>query len=324
MLASAALFRLFFPPATLRELRRIADYERHGGTTDSADLRRRLARADPLVTTWHSPFLSSEMLAGTGVRAIVHCGGELAARLEPALLDRLTVVNTPEPMAAPVAEMAIALALALVRRLPEHARAMRAGASPDNAAAAVGETLAGRRVGLVGFGRIGRSFAKLLRPFGADLSVYDPHVSASAVRALGGRKRTLDALLRTSSVVVLAAALTRETRGLLDARRLALLADGASIVNVARGGLVDLDALTRELESGRLRAALDVTDPLEPLPQDHRLRQLSNVILTPHVAAGGLEVRHAMGRACVAELERVLRGGRPRRRVTRADLARMT
>jgi phosphoglycerate dehydrogenase-like enzyme len=264
------------------------------------------------------------MLAGSRVRAIVHCGGELAAHMEPGVLDRVAVANTPEPMAGPVAEMALALVLALVRRLPEHTAAMRRGASPDNAAATSGETLAGRRVGLVGFGRIGRAFARLVAPFGVDLAVYDPHVSASAVRALGGRRLALDPLLSRSSVVVLAAALTAETRAILDRRRLALLPDGAYLVNIARGALVDSQALVAECRRGRIRAALDVTDPLEPLPRRHVLRRLPNVLLTPHVAAGGIEVRRAMGIACVEELARMLRGAAPRHRVRRADLARMT
>jgi len=324
VLASDALWRMFFPPATARRLRRICRCDRASTGRDSPSLRARIARADALVTTWHSPFLTADMLAGSRVRAIVHCGGELAARMEPAMLDRVTVVNTPEPMAAPVAEMALAMTLALVRRLPEYARAMRDGGSPDSSLAAEGETLAGRRVGIVGFGRIGRTFAKLVRPLDAEIVVYDPHVSAKAIRAEGAKRVELDALLRRSSVVVLAAALTRETRGVLNGRRLALLPDGACVVNVARGGLVDLVALVAELRRGRIRAALDVTDPLEPLPRDHPLRRMPNVLLTPHVAAGGIEVRRAMGLAVVDELERVFDGHRPRSPVTRADLARMT
>jgi len=324
VLASDALWRMFFPAATARRLRRICRCDRASTGRDSPSLRARIARADALVTTWHSPFLTADMLAGSRVRAIVHCGGELAARMEPAMLDRVTVVNTPEPMAAPVAEMALAMTLALVRRLPEYARAMRDGGSPDSSLAAEGETLAGRRVGIVGFGRIGRTFAKLVRPLDAEIVVYDPHVSAKAIRAEGAKRVELDALLRRSSVVVLAAALTRETRGVLNGRRLALLPDGACVVNVARGGLVDLVALVAELRRGRIRAALDVTDPLEPLPRDHPLRRMPNVLLTPHVAAGGIEVRRAMGLAVVDELERVFDGHRPRSPVTRADLARMT
>ena len=92
-------------------------------------------------------------------------------------------------------------------------------------------------------------------------------------------------------VIILAAALTTETKNLFDKRRLSLMADDSCLINVARGGLIDMEPLLAELRAGRITAALDVTDPLEPLPVDHELRKLPNVILTPHIAAGGIEMR---------------------------------
>jgi phosphoglycerate dehydrogenase-like enzyme len=324
LLASDVLFSMFFPPATIARLEHSAEWQRYAKRADSVALGEAIARSDALVTTWHSPFLRAERLSGSPVRLIVHCGGELAARMEAAVLDCVTVVTTPGPMAAPVAEMALAMVLSLVRRLPEYDRSMRGGAVPDNAIAPSGETLAGRRIGVIGLGRIGRAFARLLGPFDVDLVAYDPHCAAAAARACGATFVALDELLRSATVVVVAAALTRETEGLLDRRRLSLLPDGACLVNVARGALVDLPALVAELRSGRIAAALDVTDPLEPLPEGHELRRLPNALLTPHVAAGGLEVRRAMGAAAVDAIERFACGRRPQHVVTRAMLARMT
>jgi phosphoglycerate dehydrogenase-like enzyme len=103
-----------------------------------------------------------------------------------------------------------------------------------------------------------------------------------------------------------------------------MLPDGAYLVNVARGALVDLRALVAELRTGRIAAALDVTDPLEPLPEGHELRRLPNALLTPHVAAGGLEVRHAIGAAAIDAIERFARGRRQKNVVTRVMLGRMT
>ena len=123
---------------------------------------------------------------------------------------------------------------------------------------------------------------------------------------------------------LLAAGLTPETRSLLDSRRLALVPDGAFLVNVARGGLVDMNALLAELHTGRLTAALDVTDPLEPLPNQHELRQLPNVLLTPHIAAGGIETRRAIGLIAVEELVRFFNGEQLQNQVTRDMLATMT
>ena len=122
----------------------------------------------------------------------------------------------------------------------------------------------------------------------------------------------------------MAAGLTPETRNLLEKRRLALMPDGAYLINVARGGLVDTDALLSELRTGRITAALDVTDPLEPLPPDHELRRLPNVLLTPHIAAGGIEMRRAMGAVAVDEVVRFCIGEQLQNIVTRDMLATMT
>ena len=134
----------------------------------------------------------------------------------------------------------------------------------------------------------------------------------------------LDELLGSCSVVVLAAGLTPETRNLLDQRRLSLMRDGAYLINVARGGLVAMDALLAELRKARISVALDVTDPLEPLPPNHELRQLPNVLLTPHIAAGGIEMRRAIGAVAAEEVVRFCKGEQLENVVTPDMLALMT
>lgn len=317
VLASDALFPHFFSAESQRQLDDVSTWTRSTLREDSPELREQIANADVLMTTWHSPFLTAEML-GTQrrVKLIAHCGGEVKARIAEEIFDYVTVTNAADPMARGVAEMALAFVLTLVRRIPDYAAEMRSGITRTNAEVSEGETLSGRRVGLVGFGRIGREFAKLIRPFNVELVVSDPYTDERSV--------DLDDLVRTCSVIVLAAALTPETRNLFDKQRLSTMADGTFLINVARGGLIDLDALVAELRSGRISAALDVTDPLEPLPADHELRKLSNVILTPHIAAGGLEMRREIGAMAVGEVVRFARGESPRNRVTREMLATMT
>jgi phosphoglycerate dehydrogenase-like enzyme len=227
-------------------------------------------------------------------------------------------------MARGVAEMALALALTLVRRIPEYASEMREGVVRTNAEVSRGETLFGRKVGLVGFGRIGRAFARLIAPFQVHLIVTDPYADPDMIAEYSGRLAELDDLVRSCSVIVLAAALTPETRNLFDKRRLSEMADESYLINVARGGLVDTEALLVELRTGRLRAALDVTDPVEPLPIDHELRKLTNVILTPHIAAGGIEMRREIGAIAVEEVVRFAEGRAPINRVSREMLATMT
>lgn len=325
VLASDVLFPHFLAESGLARLSEVAEWSRHAGREDSPELRAQIAQADVLMTTWHSPFLRMPMLgAQPRVRLIAHCGGEVKSRMDEAVFDQVTVTNAAEPMAAPVAEMALALMLTLVRRLPDYFSEMRAGVVRTNEYVSCGETLRGRKVGLIGFGRIGRAFARLVEPLGVELMVADPYCTAEAIAAQKGKLQDLDELLSSCSVVVLAAGLTLETRNLLDRRRLGLMPDGAYLINVARGGLVDMDALLAELRKGRVTVALDVTDPLEPLPPDHELRRLPNVLLTPHIAAGGIEMRRAIGAVAIEEVVRFCRGEQLENVVTREMLAMMT
>lgn len=182
--------------------------------------------------------------------------------------------------AEPVAEHALGLALAGLRGLGAYARAGRWTGQR-------GRNLLGARVTVLGGGGIARSFLRLLGPFRADVTV----VRSSADEAVEGATRVLpvadtDAALAGAELVVLALPLTDETRGVIDARRLALLAPGACLVNVARGEHVvtdDLVAALRGPEAPLGFAGLDVTDP-EPLPDDHPLWALDNALVTPHTA----------------------------------------
>jgi len=324
ILSSDVLFEHFFSQFARERLSQVADWHLYSGR-DESELSKKVQAADILMTTWHTPFLKLEMFGPQPrVRLIAHCGGEVKSRMEERVVEHITVTNAAEPMAAPVAEMALALTLALVRRIPNYASEMNSGMVRTNEYVSHGETLRNRRVGLVGFGRIGQAFARLVAPFTVNLLVSDPWASADAVAAAGGSLIDLDQLLSSSSIVVLAAALTSDSRHLLDQRRLALLQDGSYLINVARGGLIDLDALLKELQSGRLSAALDVTDPLEPLPVDHELRRLPNVLLTPHIAAGGIEMRREIGDVAVSEVVRFCKGEPLQNVVTAEMLATMT
>lgn len=325
VLTSDVLFSHFFTDSARARLNEVAEWSKEDGRDDSPRLRNEIAQADVLMTTWHSPFLTTDML-GTKprVRLIAHCGGEVQSRMERQVFDYVTVTNAAEPMASPVAEMALALMLVLVRRIPDYASEMRAGVIRTNESVSCGETVSGRKVGLIGFGRVGKAFARLVAPLNVQLLVADPYCSVDTIVAHGGIQVALDDVMRSCSVIVVAAALTPEMRNLLNARRLALMPDGSFLINVARGGIVDLDAVLPEARKGRLMVALDVTDPLEPLPSDHELRRLPNVMLTPHIAAGGIETRQAMGAIAVEEVVRFCRGEQLQNVVTRTMLATMT
>jgi phosphoglycerate dehydrogenase-like enzyme len=177
------------------------------------------------------------------------------------------------------AEWVVAAILAHVRDIPAFVRAQARHAWAYDGHAPTDE-LAGKRVLLVGAGSIGAAIADRLAPFEVDLT----RVARNARPADGVHGvAELPALLPDADIVVLVVPLTGETRGMVDARFLAAMPDGALLVNAARGPIADTAALTAELATGRIAAAVDVTDP-EPLPPDHPLWGMPNFLLTPHVA----------------------------------------
>lgn len=202
--------------------------------------------------------------------------------------ERVVWTNGKGVYAEPVAEHALALLLAGFRHVAGYAR-------EHGWSGPVGRNLLGARVTILGGGQITRSLLRLLAPFGCDTTVVRQHVEEleGANRVVGTDQIAF--ALADADALVLALALTPETRGMVDTDLLAVLPDHAWVVNVARGGHVDTDALVEALQAGTLGGAgLDVTDP-EPLPDDHPLWTMPNVVITPHVAN-----TPAMGRPLLA------------------------
>jgi glyoxylate reductase len=219
----------------------------------------------------------------------------------------VAVANTPGVLDAATADLAFALILAARRRVVEGDRLVRAGEWRGSwADSFLGEELTGSTLGIVGLGRIGSAVARRARGF--DLRV----LYTRRLRAEGdlGEFRELDELLAESDLVSIHAPLTPETEGLIDARRLALLRDGAVFVNTARGEIVDEPALVTELVSGRISAGLDVFAHEPEVPAE--LLELPNVVLTPHIGSATRQTREAMTRLVVDNLLSVARGDAPR------------
>jgi glyoxylate reductase len=206
----------------------------------------------------------------------------------------VAVTNTPGVVSAATADLTLALILAVRRRIVEgDARVRRGEWSASWADGFVAEELSGSTLGIVGLGGIGRAVARRARGF--DLRVL--YTQRTRVETDLGEFRELDELLAESDIVTVHVPLTPETHGLLDARRLALLRDGASLVNTARGEIVDEAALSAELVSGRLRAGLDVFAHEPHVPEE--LLELPNVALTPHLGTSTRQTREAMTRLVV-------------------------
>ena len=201
-------------------------------------------------------------------------------------------------------ELTFGLMIAVLRRIPQTDQAMRRGEWPSFA----GRTLAGKTLGILGLGRIGREVARIAQAFGMQVLAWGPTLDAERAARSGAKFLELDALLEQADVVSVQLKLSEDSRGLLDERRLRLIGPSGVLVNTARGAIVDEKALARVLAEGALGAAgLDVFSE-EPLPAASPLRRLDNVVLTSHLGWPADLTYTTMAQAVVAIVESYLDG----------------
>ena len=282
-----------------------------------------LAGAEVLITGWECPPIDATVLADAPrLRAIVHAAGSVKAHVGPEVFARgIAVSSAAWANALPVAEYTVAMillagkdAFAIARRYRETRTRI------DLVTGYPGIGNYGRTIGIIGASLVGRAVLRLLAPFDLDLLVYDPYLSTTDAEELGAERVELDELCRRSSILSIHAPALPETREMVDSARLALLPDGATLINTARGSLVDQDALENELRTGRISAVLDVTEP-EVLPSGSALWDLPNLVITPHLAgSAGTELRR-IGGSAVAETLRIAAGQPLRHEVRAAALA---
>lgn len=275
------------------------------------ELLRGIATADALLSLLTDRIDRELIAAAPRLRVIAnHAVGyeniDIAAATERSIL----VTNTPDVLTETTADFAWALLLAAARRIPEGIQYVREGRwrtwGPE---LLLGPDVYGATLGLVGLGRIGAAVAR--RAQGFDMRVLYHTPTPHPDRAEGAQWTELDTLLTESDFVSIHTPLTPDTRGLLDARRLALMKPTAVLVNTARGPVVDTQALYEALRDHKLfAAALDVTDP-EPLPADHPLLSLPNCTVVPHIASASYATRERMARMAAANILAVLGGELP-------------
>ena len=227
-----------------------------------------------------------------------------------------TVVNSPQAATTSVAELTLALMLALARQVPAADAALKQGRWEKSAL--MGSELAGKTLGILGLGRIGSEVVRRARVFEMNVLAYDPHKTAERIHERGAEPVSLDEILARSDYLSLHLPHTAETHRLLDAARLAQMKRGARLLCLARGGLVDEDALRAALDSGHLAGAgLDVF-AVEP-PPPGSIAAHPKVIATPHIGAQTQEAQNRAGLAIAAEVLAVLQGREPRWKVKAGD-----
>ncbi len=289
---------------------------------ESSALQERLHDAEVLLTGWGCPTVDAAALHRMPrLKAVVHAAGSVKGHITEACWQRgIAVTTAAAANALPVAEYTLASILFANKRVLDGARAYRDARRQVALLSRFPNVGNYRRtVGLVGASRIGRRVAELLKPFDLRVLMYDPYLGADEARELGVELMELDALVIRSDIVSIHAPQIPATRGLFDAARLSLMPDGATLINTARGSLVDTEALTKEVRTGRLHAVLDHTEP-EILPADSPLYDLPNVLLTPHLAGSIGGELHRLADAAIDEIEQYALGLPFRHRVDPALL----
>ncbi|WP_285318200.1 hydroxyacid dehydrogenase [Pseudarthrobacter sp. lyk4-40-TYG-27] len=295
--------------------------------TDSLDnpaITGHLADVEILLTSWGVPRLDAPALARMpNLRAVFHCAGTVRSFVTPELWKRgIVVTNGADANAIPVAEFtfaSIVLAGKKAHVLANDARIHREDWGYATSRGELGNI--GRVIGVIGFSRIGRRVVRLVQQL-QDVTclVSDPHADSAAVADAGGKLVSLQELLESSDIVTVHAPALPETRHMIGSAELQAMKDHATLINTARGSLVDTQALEAECATGRIQALLDVTEP-EPLPADSILYDLPNVEITPHIAGSlGTETRR-MSDAALNDLERYLTGQQLAAQVVSADLS---
>jgi phosphoglycerate dehydrogenase-like enzyme len=285
--------------------------------------RHALAEVTVLLTGWGAPLLDQRRLRLLPrLTAVLHCAGSVKEVVTPALWERgISVSSAAEVNAIPVAEFTFAAILMAGKKAPflaADARRSRTDWSYRHGRGKLSNL--GLTIGIVGFSRVGRRVVERVQQL-EDVTclVADPFADPSEVADMGAKLATLDEMLRRLDVLSIHAPELPSTRHLIGALELAQLPDHATVINTARGSLVDTEALERECSTGRLNAILDVTDP-EPLPAESALYDLANVMVTPHIAGSLDSETRRMTDAALEELERLEAKTPLRYEVREADL----
>lgn len=292
----------FFTPAVKRQMESLTEFRFEWNDTgrflSHDELAECLSECDACLLNWGCGKLDDALLDRTPkLRFIGILGGAARPYIDESFFDRKdyvdrVLVNSSDIMAQSVAEAVLAYMLCALRHLSYYDSRLKAGMlwreeDFHNSG------LFHKTIGLIGLGQVGRNLMRYLKPFSPHFLVYDPYIRQLPSENGDAALTDLDDVLRKSDILSVQAALTAQTRHMIGRRELAMLRDGALIVNTARGGILDEKALADELATGRIRAALDVFEQ-EPLSRESPLRRMDNVLLIPHMAGPTIDMRQQM------------------------------
>ncbi|MFJ2620462.1 2-hydroxyacid dehydrogenase [Glutamicibacter sp. NPDC087344] len=273
-----------------------------------------LVGCDAMVTQL-APVTEKVLAASPQLKFIgVSRGGPSNIDLEACERHGVTVCNVPGRNGPATAEMSLGLLLAVLRRIPATQRTLENGIWEGSfyRADQVGFEVEGATIGLIGAGAVGSRLATALHAMGATVLVYDPFLPEQALQGVVERVQSVEELLSRSQVVSIHARLNEQTAHVINARSLSLMPRGSYLVNAARGGLVDYDAVAEALETGQLAGAAFDVFPTEPVDFSHPIFEAAakglNVVMTPHIAGASTQTAVRAARGTATELARFLNG----------------
>ena len=300
------------------------DWVREGREYAGPPLQEIISDYDIVISGWHSPWFSAEILThAEKLKFFGQAAGTVIPFIDISAYDRdICIVNANKVLAAATAELTFALIMTAAWNIPMYINNARIGIWSDNDR----ETVPGlekQSIGLIGLGEISRRLIKLLKPFSPEIYLYSRYCSQKEAASLGVQLVNLDQLLGSCRVISVHATLNESTRGMIGSHELSMIMDGAILVNTARAAIIEEKALIQELNTGRIQAALDVFYE-EPLPREHPLLHMDNVICSPHIGGFSSYWKSRLGLSVVEDLERWLEGKPLENKVNREQYLRQT
>jgi len=309
-MADNSIRSTFIPPEVEKKIELLGNVS--WNTTSNAlsaeELKLRIKDSDVCITGWGCKCFDRNVLEGNqSLRLIAHTGGSVARIVSDYLYEKgIRVISGNKLYSESVAEGVIAYMLASLRDISFYSNEMQSGDWQKNAD--YNEGLLEQNIGLVGFGAVARSLVKMLKVFRVKVKVYDPYVTEQTCIEYGvTHAESIEEIFTTSKLISMHAPEVPETYHMIDKELIAKIPDGTVFINTARGGIVDENALSEELQKGRFKAVLDVYE-VEPLPEDSKLRGLKNVILMPHMAGPTVDRRKNVMLEILEDIERFFDG----------------
>jgi phosphoglycerate dehydrogenase-like enzyme len=295
--------------AKLRSFGNLVIWE--GSRMPARDLEKHLPEAEVIIGQPDLP--EKRLVIAEKLKVIINVEGNFQPNVDYAYCFQkgIYVLNAGVAFGQAVAEMALGFALSLARGISHSDALFKEGREIyGGQACKTSFLISGKSIGIIGFGNLGRTLLPLLQPLRCFIRVYDPWLPANYLQEFGVHPCSLEELMKESRIVFVLAGATSENNAMIGKRELGWLQKKAIFILTSRASLVDFDALTEALQAGKFMAAVDVF-PEEPLPKDHPIRRLDNVLLSAHRAGGIPEIYKLMGEMIVDDLELIQKGLAP-------------